>query len=112
MIVDVLYNLFKPKQRAVVDLITSFFFFLFVLALLIVSGRYGLEALAKFKFDPAILIDPARWPTTIIFPFGPLLLLIAGSVRLIRNILLLVGITSETGGEEEIALEQEGVKGK
>jgi TRAP-type mannitol/chloroaromatic compound transport system permease small subunit len=112
MIVDVLYNLFKPRQRALVDLITSFFFFIFIGALLQVSSGYALKALAGYHFNIAILIDPTRWPTTILFPLGPLLLLISGSVRLIRNILLLIGGQEELEGEPEIVLEQEGVKTK
>lgn len=112
MIVDVIYNLFKPRQRALVDLITSFFFFLFVGALLQVSGGYALAALANYNFNPAILIDPARWPITIIFPLGPLLLLIAGSIRLIRNIIVLIGVEEVAGIEQRTAPAVEEVKAK
>ncbi len=101
MIVDVLYNRFTLRQKAVLDLLTSFFFFLFLGSLLYVSAGYAFPAMQKFKFDLAILIDPARWPITIIFPLGPLLLLIAGFTRFIRNVVILIGVTQQAGIPQE-----------
>jgi TRAP-type mannitol/chloroaromatic compound transport system permease small subunit len=112
IIVDIIYNRFSIRKRAAIDLLTSVFFFLFVGALLQVSGGYALTALDKFKFDPAILIEPARWPITIIFPLGPFLLLVAGSVRLIRNIIIVVGASEEVSSEKATVPAREGVQVK
>lgn len=109
IIVDILYRKFSARKRAAIDLFTSVLFFIFVLALLQVSGGFALPALAKFNFDLGMLIDPARWPITIIFPVGPILLLVAGTVRFIRNIIILVNGEKGVSGEKEkmVVLEAE-----
>ena len=107
VIVDIFYRKLSVRWQAALDLITSVFFFFFMLVLLQTSTRFASPALAKFKFDPIILIDFNRWPTTIIFPIGPLLLLIAGTVRFIRNIIVLI-----TGQEMASEKEKEGAKGE
>lgn len=88
--VDIFYRRFPLRVRAALDILTSFLFFVFMLTLLQVSGIFALPELAKFNFTPAILIAPERWPVTIIFPIGPIFMLVAGSVRLMRNLVILV----------------------
>ena len=100
MVVDIFYRRFSPRVRAVIDLGTSVMFFIFTAVLIQVSSRFVLPALANFKFDPGMLIAPDRWPITIIFPLGPILILIAGTVRVIRNILILIY------GEREVIAEK------
>ena len=109
IIVDILYRKFSARKRAAIDIFTSALFFIFILALLQASGGFALPALAVFKFDLGMLIDPARWPITIIFPIGPILLLVAGTVRFIRNIIILVNGEKGVSGEKEkmVALEAE-----
>jgi TRAP-type mannitol/chloroaromatic compound transport system permease small subunit len=90
VVVDILYRRFPLRVRAALDITTSFLFFTFMWTLLQVSGSFAGPELDKFKFTPAILIAPDKWPITIIFPIGPILMIIAGSVRLLRNIIILV----------------------
>jgi TRAP-type mannitol/chloroaromatic compound transport system permease small subunit len=90
VVVDVLYRQFPRRVKAALDIITSVLFFVFMLTLLQVSSYFALPELAKFNFTLSILIAPERWPTIIIFPIGPILMMIAGSVRLLRNIIILV----------------------
>ncbi len=106
--VDIFYRRFSPRKRAALDLFTSIFLFIFVIALIQTSSMFALPALAKFKFDFTMLFDPARWPTVIIFPAGPILLLIAGALRFIRNVMVLLGAAEETDSEKvESPLEEE-----
>lgn len=88
--VDIIYRTLPVRKRAAIDLITSSLFFLFIVALIWVSGGYALEALPKTRFSFDMLIDPARWPTTIIFPIGLILLLMEGIVRFARDLITLI----------------------
>jgi TRAP-type C4-dicarboxylate transport system permease small subunit len=88
--VDIIYRRFSVRTRAAIDLSTSLLFFLFVLALLRGAADYALPLLPKTKFDWGMLIDPARWPTTVLFPVGLILLLVSGAVHFTRNILTLI----------------------
>ena len=99
--VDIFYRRFSVRIRAALDLVTSLLFFTFMIVLLQVSKGFALPALAKFNFDPMILISPDRWPITILFPLGPILMLVAGSVRFIRNLLILISGVEEPAGEQQ-----------
>ena len=88
--VDIIYRKFSIRNRAIIDLITSGLFFLFLLALVWVSVEYALLALPRTKVDLSVLIDPARWPVTVIFPIGLILLLASGIVRVVRNVLTII----------------------
>jgi len=88
--VDIIYRKFSVRKQAAIDLITSVLFFLFILALIWVSGKYALQALPKTRFDWGMTIDPVRWPTTVLFPIGLILLLVSGIVRLARNLITLI----------------------
>ena len=99
VVVDILYRRFPLRVRAALDITTSFLFFTFMFTLLQVASIFALPELAKFTFNPAILIAPDKWPITIIFPVGPILMIIAGSVRFLRNVLIL--ITGQEPPEEE-----------
>lgn len=88
--VDIIYRKFSLRKRAVIDLITSSLFFLFVLALVWVSGKYALAALPKTRFDWGMIVDPVRWPPIILFPIGLILMLSSGIVRFARNFITLI----------------------
>ena len=88
--VDIIYRKFSVRKRAAVDLITSSLFFLFIFALVWVSGKYAISALSKTKFEWGMIIDPARWPPIILFPIGLILLFISGIVRFARNLVILM----------------------
>jgi TRAP-type mannitol/chloroaromatic compound transport system permease small subunit len=105
--VDVLYRRLPVRARAALDLVTSLFFFTFLIVLVRVSQGFALPALAKFSFDPMILIAPDRWPITILFPLGPILMLIAGSVRFFRNLLILITGVAEPTNNNDVAGRQE-----
>ena len=108
--VDIFYRRFSVRIRAALDLVTSLLFFTFMIVLLQVSQGFALPALAKFNFDPMILISPDRWPITILFPLGPILMLVAGSVRFIRNLLILIsGVEDPTGEQQEDSIREERV---
>lgn len=106
IVVDIFYRRLSLRWRAALDLITSVFFFMFMFVLIVTSMRFASPALAKFKFAPAMLIDFSRWPTTIIFPIGPILISIAGTVRFIRNVLILITGQELTGVEEKYGAEE------
>ena len=89
--VDVLYENRSFRTKAIIDIITSVFFFIFVLAL------FGTGLI--FAFD-AIEVQETTlnewgiqyWPVKIAIPLGAFLLLLQGIAKLIRDILYLRGV--------------------
>lgn len=100
--VDIFYRRFSARKRAAIDLFTSVFLFIFVFALIQSSSIFVLPALATFKLDLTLIYQPARWPVTILFPTGPILLLISGTIRVIRNVMILLNGEEETVTEKAI----------
>jgi TRAP-type mannitol/chloroaromatic compound transport system permease small subunit len=95
--VDVIYSSLSPRSRAILDIGTSLFFFLFVGVFVYTSWTFywssqtmeaGAEILGIPVSGERSFTDwgPAYYPVKFIMPFGGALLLLQGIVWLIRDI--------------------------
>ena len=83
--VDVFYTKFSPRGKAIADIITSVFFFIFVGTLLVTSYRFAADAIGN---DEHSFTEWAvqYWPVKLMMPIGAGLLLLQGVAKLIKDI--------------------------
>ncbi|HSR55968.1 MAG TPA: TRAP transporter small permease subunit, partial [Alphaproteobacteria bacterium] len=95
--VDVLYENRSFRTKAVIDIITSGFFFIFVLSLLWTGTVFAIDAI---EVGETTLNEWGiqYWPVKLAIPVGAFLLLLQGIAKLIRDILYLRGVR---GAEQE-----------
>ncbi len=88
--VDVLYESRSFRTKAVIDIITSVFFFIFVLALLGTGIVFAMDAI---EVGETTLNEWGiqYWPVKLAIPVGAFLLLLQGVAKLVRDILYLRG---------------------
>ena len=83
--VDVFYSKFSPRGKAIADIITSVFFFIFVGTLLATSYRFAADPIGN---DEHSFTEWAvqYWPVKLMMPIGAGLLLLQGVAKLIKDI--------------------------
>ena len=96
--VDLVYNRFSPKGKAILDIITFFVFLLFCGMLLVYGGSLAWEALVTLEHSQSAW-NPPIYPFKLMIPLGAILLLLQALVKLIRNILTLLSLTDGTDQE-------------
>lgn len=88
--IDIIYNRFSKRGRAVLDSFTFLIFFLFIFVML----RYGFNwAWISVKIQETISPSPWRspvWPTKLTIPLAAFLMLIQGLAQFIRNVKLAI----------------------
>ena len=86
--VDVFYTKFSPRGKAIADIITSVFFFIFVGTLLWTSWKFASDAvdLGEVSFTEWGI---QYWPVKLSMPIGAALLLLQGVSKLIKDITIL-----------------------
>lgn len=89
--VDILYSLFSPRTRAIVDLFTSLLFFVFLGALLYFGSSLAWESMSFWEHSQSAW-DPPIWPVKLAIPVGAALLLLQGIVKLLRDAMLAFGV--------------------
>lgn len=89
--VDVLYGRFPIKTRAVLDCLTSFFFFIFVCVIIWNGWKMSYQSMV-YGETSGTLLDWPLFPTMFIVPIGSLLLLLQGIVKFMNDL-----ITAVTG---------------
>lgn len=94
--VDVLYEKFSPRTRAIVDVCTSFLFFLFCYVLVHMGLETTLESLESGATAGNVLNPPLFLPQMLV-PLGGLLLGLQGVFLLIRNIKIAIGYKGKEG---------------
>lgn len=87
--VDVIYTKFSPRGKAIADIITSMFFFIFVLTLLWTGARFALDAVGNMEVSFTEWAVQ-YWPVKLMMPIGAALLALQGLSKLIKDIILLV----------------------
>ena len=94
--VDVLYEKRSFRTKAIIDIITSVFFFIFVLTLF---GTGLLFAMDAIDVQETTLNEWGiqYWPVKLAIPVGAFLLLLQGIAKLIRDILYLRGVRGVPG---------------
>ncbi|UCE89234.1 MAG: TRAP transporter small permease subunit [Pseudomonadota bacterium] len=88
--VDVIYMHFSERGKAITDVITSVFFFIFTGALLWTGWTFAFDSIsvAEVSFTEWAI---QYWPVKLAIPVGAALLMLQGLARLIRDIMFLAG---------------------
>ena len=87
--VDVIYAYFSVRQKALVDVLTSVFFFIFVVTLLWSGWTFFMDSYSvrEVSFTEWGI---QYWPVKFAIPLGAALLLLQGLSRLFKDVLVLV----------------------
>jgi TRAP-type mannitol/chloroaromatic compound transport system permease small subunit len=91
--VDLLYNRFRPRTRAIINLFTWLFFFAFSGTILVKGWEWAWDSFV-FRESAATVFNPPIYPIKMMVPLGALLLLLQGLVRYIGDL-----VTAITGKE-------------
>jgi TRAP-type mannitol/chloroaromatic compound transport system permease small subunit len=83
--IDLFYHRFSPRGKALVDCLTYPFFALYVVVMLWASSKYAWESL-QLRETTMSPWNPPIYPMKIIMTAGLFLILLQGTVRLIRNL--------------------------
>lgn len=88
--VDVLYQYLPLRARAILDIVTSISFFIFVIAMLWTGWTFAADSIAVWEVsftEWAI----QYWPVKLAIPVGAALILLQGIAELIRSLAVLTG---------------------
>lgn len=85
--VDVVYAKFSPRGKAIADIITSVFFFIFVGTMLVTGYRFAADAV-NFGEHSFTEWGIQYWPVKLAIPIGAALLLLQGIAKLIKDVLI------------------------
>lgn len=94
--VDIFYSRFSPKTKAAVDILTSVFFFVFMLVLLKEGWTLAEEAVSRLETSHSAW-NPPIWPLKLTIPIGTVLLLLQGIVKLVHDFRRLLGDAQDVG---------------
>ena len=86
--VDVIYAKFSPRGKAIADIITSVFFFIFIGTMLVTGYRFAGDAV-NFGEHSFTEWGIQYWPVKLTIPIGAALLLLQGISKLIKDILFI-----------------------
>ena len=86
---DVLYSRFSRRNKAIIDLITSIFFFLFCGVLLWTGSEFALRSLKALEtsYTPW---DPPLYPIKLTIPIGVTMILLQGIAKFSRDLLIVL----------------------
>ncbi len=93
--IDILSARLSPRKRAILDVITSTFFFLFCVVLLWKGAEWAARSVSLSETTWSSWAPPV-YPIKILIPVGAFLLLIQGLAKFIRDLL-----TAITGARPE-----------
>lgn len=86
---DVLYDRFSQKTKAITDAITSLFFFLFCGILIWKGSEMAWESIVTLERSPSAF-SPLIFPYKLLIPIGSALLLFQGFSKLVLNLNLIL----------------------
>ena len=86
--VDVFYVMLPDRAKALVDILTSLFFFIFVGALLVTGSIFALDSVnvLEVSFTEWAI---QYWPVKTTIALGALLLLLQGLSKLVKDVTIL-----------------------
>ncbi|HKJ95408.1 MAG TPA: TRAP transporter small permease subunit [Gammaproteobacteria bacterium] len=88
--VDILYGMLPPRGRAITDVVTSFFFFVFCGALLWAGWTFAADSISVWEVSfTEWAIE--YWPVKIAIPLGAFFILLQGIAHLIRDVHTAIG---------------------
>ena len=88
--VDIIYERFSTRKRAIIDLCSSFFIFLFLIVLLWQTSKMSWLSLMQLEHSQT-LFRPPVYPFKIILAIGIFLFLLQGAANFIRNLYIAFG---------------------
>jgi TRAP-type mannitol/chloroaromatic compound transport system permease small subunit len=83
--VDVFYVKFSQRGKAIADIVTSVFFFIFILTLLWTGSRFALDAINNNEVSFTEW-GVQYWPVKLMLPIGAALMALQGLSKLIKDI--------------------------
>ena len=89
--VDLLHSQFGPRVRAVIDIVGSVIFFIFILALLYFGYDMAQESVRSWETSYSAW-NPPIWPIKVAIPVGATLLLLQGIVKLLQDIAIALNL--------------------
>ncbi|MEZ5661048.1 MAG: TRAP transporter small permease subunit [Burkholderiaceae bacterium] len=105
--VDLFYANFTPRQQALIDIVTSVLFFLFIGVLVSESWLMAADSVASWEVSYETTWHAPVWPSKIMIVVAAVLLLLQGVIKLIADIMVVLGIEVDptaygpiTDGEE------------
>lgn len=108
--VDVIFERFSARNRAIIDLITSSVFFIFTGVLLVTGVVFASQAVDVME-KSFTEWEIEYWPAKIIIVVGAVLLLLQGIARLIRDVTYLRGLRRLRGVHPDDAPEHPPARG-
>ncbi|MBN2061513.1 MAG: TRAP transporter small permease subunit [Deltaproteobacteria bacterium] len=88
--IDIFYMKLSPRNKALVEIITSIFMFVFIGVLIWKGWESAWRAVVLNEHTDSAWAPP-RWPIKMVIPVGAFLVLLQGIVRIMRNIYILTG---------------------
>lgn len=83
--VDVFYTKFSPRGKAIADIVTSVFFFIFMVTMLWTGARFAMDAINNHEVSFTEW-GVQYWPVKLMLPIGAFLMLLQGLSKLIKDI--------------------------
>jgi len=85
--VDVIYAKFSTRGKAIADIITSLFYFIFIVTMLVTSIRFASDSIAvgERSFTEWAI---QYWPVKLTMPIGAALMTLQGISKLIKDIMI------------------------
>lgn len=83
--VDVFYTKLSPRGKAIADIVTSVFFFIFILTMLWTGMRFALDAIDNHEVSFTEW-GVQYWPVKLMLPIGAALMALQGLSKLIKDI--------------------------
>jgi TRAP-type mannitol/chloroaromatic compound transport system permease small subunit len=88
--VDVIYAKLSRRNKAIADIISALFFYIFVLTMLWTGARFALDAI-NVQESSFTEWGIQYWPVKLAIPLGALLIALQGLSRLIKDVLIVTG---------------------
>jgi len=87
--VDVFYVKLPPRGRAIADIVTSVFFFIFILTMLWTGSKFALDAINNREVSFTEW-GVQYWPVKLMIPIGATLIALQGLSKLIKDIVFVI----------------------
>lgn len=104
--VDLLYSHFSVRVRAIVDVFTSVLFYIFMLAFLYFAGSMAWESFQGWETSFSAW-NPPVWPVKAFMPLAAILLILQGTVKLLRDIAVAINPLLDEKLTDPLASEEE-----
>jgi TRAP-type mannitol/chloroaromatic compound transport system permease small subunit len=85
--VDVFYTKFSTRGKAIADIVTSVFFFIFILTMLWTGMRFALDAINNNEVSFTEW-GVQYWPVKLMLPIGAALMALQGLSKLIKDVVV------------------------